>query len=59
MAETWTPQRLNDTVARGEIYPLYFLYGDETFLIDEAIASIEHTTIGEGMRDFNLNTFLF
>ncbi len=59
MAEStaWTPQRLNDTVARGEIYPLYFLHGDETFLIDEALASIEHATIGEGMRDFNLNTF--
>jgi DNA polymerase III subunit delta len=56
-ASGWTPQRLNDTVARGEIYPLYFLYGDETFLIDEALASIEHTTIGDGMRDFNLNTF--
>ena len=56
-AVAWTPQKLNDTVSRGEIYPLYFLHGDETFLIDEAIAAIEHTTIGEGMRDFNLNTF--
>lgn len=59
MADTsgWTPQRLNDTIARGEIYPLYFLYGDETFLIEETVAALEHTTIGEGMRDFNLNTF--
>lgn len=59
MAETsgWTPQRLNDTISRGDIYPLYFLYGDETFLIEESVAALEYATIGEGMRDFNLNTF--
>src|SRR4051812_22773771 len=59
MAESvaWTSQRLNDSVARGEIYPLYFFYGDETFLIDEAVEAIEHVALGEGLRDFNLNTF--
>lgn len=58
MAEAgWTPQRLSDTIARGEIYPLYFFYGDETFLIDEALVEIEKTVIGEGLRDFNLNTY--
>jgi DNA polymerase III delta subunit len=53
---SWTPQRLSDTVARGEIYPLYFFYGDETFLIDDALEQIEKSAVGAGLRDFNLNT---
>ena len=59
MAESnaWSPQRLNDAIQRGTIYPLYFLHGDETFLISETLQTLEQTTIGDGMRDFNLNTF--
>lgn len=58
MAEPWTPQRLMDSTARGEIYPLYLLHGDESFLIDEALAAIEGVALQtEGLRDFNLNTF--
>jgi DNA polymerase III subunit delta len=58
MAEAgWTPQRLNDAVARQEIYPLYLLYGDETFLIDEFLSNLEQATVGDGLRDFNFNTF--
>jgi DNA polymerase-3 subunit delta len=53
----WTPQRLNDSIKRGEVYPLYYLYGDETFLIDESLASVMETALGEGLRDFNLNVF--
>ena len=54
----WTPQKLNQAVSKGELYPLYFLYGDESFLIDEALRSIEDMALsGEGLRDFNLNTF--
>lgn len=59
MAESqgWSPQRLNDAISKGEIYPLYFLYGDETFLIEEALSSLEASALGDGLRDFNLNTF--
>lgn len=58
MAETvWTPQKLNDSIRKGEVYPLYYLYGDETFLIDETLKSIEQIALGDGLRDFNLNTF--
>jgi len=42
---------------RGEIHPLYFLYGDETFLIDEALQTLEAAALGEGSRDFNLDVF--
>lgn len=58
MAEAgWTPQKLNDSIRRGEVYPLYYLYGDETFLIDEALETLEKTALGDGLRDFNLNTY--
>ncbi len=53
----WTPQKLTDSLARGEVYPLYFLFGDETFLIDESLDLLEKTAVGDGLRDFNLNTF--
>jgi len=53
----WTPQSLTNATVKGDIYPLYFLYGDETFLIDEALAQLEVAALGDGLRDFNLNTF--
>jgi DNA polymerase III subunit delta len=53
----WSPQALETSVAKGEVYPLYFLYGDETFLIEETLDTLVTTALGEGLRDFNLNTF--
>ncbi|MES2854830.1 MAG: DNA polymerase III subunit delta [Bdellovibrionota bacterium] len=57
MADTWTPDSLSDSITKGEVYPLYFLYGDETYLIDEALAQLENSALGDGLRDFNLNTY--
>lgn len=58
MAEAgWTPERLENSVAKGEVYPLYCFYGDETYLIDDALDAVESLAMGEGLRDFNLNTF--
>lgn len=53
----WSPQALETSVGKGEVYPLYFLYGDETFLIEETLDLLVNTALGEGLRDFNLNTF--
>lgn len=52
-----TPQSLSEMVNRGEIYPLYFLYGDETYLMEEALSQLEAVALGDSLRDFNLNTF--
>lgn len=58
MAEAgWTPQKLNDSLSRGEVFPLYLLYGDETFLIDESLRSLEHCVLGDGLKDFNYTSF--
>lgn len=53
----WSPQALETSIEKGEVYPLYFLYGDETFLIEEMLTTLVNTALGEGLRDFNLNTF--
>ncbi len=54
---SWTPQNLNDSIRRGEIYPLYFFYGDETFLIDDTMSQLEPLALEAGLRDFNFNTY--
>lgn len=58
MAEAgWTPQLLTETIRKGSYYPLYYLYGDETFLIEDALGELQTAALGEGPRDFNHNTF--
>jgi DNA polymerase III subunit delta len=54
---SWTPQSLEDTLKREEIYPLYFLYGEESFLIEDAVARISELGLGDGLRDFNYTSF--
>lgn len=53
----WSPQALESSVEKGEIYPLYYFYGDETFLIEDALAKLQDRALGEGLKDFNLNTY--
>lgn len=59
MATTgFTPQRLNDLTEKGQLYPLYLLYGDESFLMDESLSLIEKSALAiDGVRDFNFNIF--
>ncbi len=54
---SWTPQTLESSIRREEIHPLYLFHGDETFLIDEALAELEALALGDGLRDFNFNVF--
>lgn len=54
---SWTPQALEDSIRREEVYPLYLFYGDETFMIDEALRELQALALDEGLRDFNFNVF--
>jgi DNA polymerase-3 subunit delta len=40
----------------GKILPLYLLYGEEEFLIQEAVDLIIEKAVDPGARDFNFNT---
>ena len=41
---------------QGKILPLYLFFGDEEFLIQEAVDLIISTVVDPGSRDFNFNT---
>ena len=40
-----------------QIHPHYFFFGEETFLLDDAVARVSTVALGEGLRDFNFDTF--
>src|SRR3954463_3485446 len=52
-----TPQALNENIKKGKFERLYFLYGDEQFLIDEALKNLSDAVLGDSIRDFNMNVF--
>ena len=41
---------------QGKVLPLYLFYGDEEFLIQEAVDLIINTVVDPDSRDFNFNT---
>src|SRR4030067_2167579 len=43
--------------ARPDIYPIYFLYGPEDFLIEEEIQKLLNQTLSQKERGFNLHLF--
>lgn len=54
---SWTVASLEDTLKRQEIYPIYFFYGEETFLIEDAVNRVSELGLGDGLRDFNFTSF--
>jgi DNA polymerase-3 subunit delta len=52
MAEKRYPTFLKET-EKGVFSPLYLFYGEETFLIDEALERIYHSLIDPDSKDFN------
>ena len=51
------PKQLAAEMDRGKISPLYFFFGEETFIIDEALEKLRAKVLSEGLSDFNLNIF--
>ena len=51
-----TIEVLLSLLARREVAPLYLLYGEEDFLIDEGVKAIVDAVLGDGERSFNLDT---
>jgi DNA polymerase-3 subunit delta len=41
---------------QGKVLPLYLLFGEEEFLVQEAVDLIISTVVDPGTRDFNFNT---
>lgn len=51
------PEELERAVERGELAPLYLLYGDEPYLVERAVKKLLDRAVDPGFRDFNLNVF--
>lgn len=51
------PLELQRAIARKECAPLYFFYGEETFLIDKTLESLRKTLLDENLAFFNLTVF--
>lgn len=42
---------------RRELAPIYLFYGEETFLLEDAVSRLTRAALQEGISDFNLDTF--
>ena len=57
MANTWDLRRLQIECSKERVQPLYLIYGEEAFLIDEALTVLKAAALGDALSDFNLDTF--
>ncbi|MFA4909958.1 MAG: DNA polymerase III subunit delta [Desulfobacteria bacterium] len=57
MLTTITPHELTRHLEKEEVLPVYYLYGDETYLIEETIRNIEERVIPSSFKDFNYEIF--
>src|SRR5450759_4745591 len=49
-------QDLISSLKQGKILPLYLFFGEEEFLIQEAVDLVINKIVDPGARDFNFNT---
>lgn len=54
---SWTLSRLQTALAKNDFAPLYLFYGDEAFLMDDTLDLLKSKALGDGLEDFNLDTF--
>jgi len=47
------PEDLERSVSKGEVAPLYFIYGEEEFLADRAVTRLVEKLVDPAFRDFN------
>jgi DNA polymerase-3 subunit delta len=51
------PEDLERTVSKGEIAPLYFIFGEEEFLADRAVTRLVEQLVDPAFKDFNLTVY--
>ena len=54
-SESSSLSALEQALKRREFAPVYFFYGEEDFLLDEAVASIIDASLEESQKSFNLD----
>lgn len=51
------PLELQKAIKKRNLSPLYFFYGEETFLIDKIVSEIREELVDPDLSSFNLNIF--
>ncbi len=51
------PEDLERSVSKGEIAPLYFIYGEEEFLATRAVQRLIEKLVAPDFKDFNFTTY--
>lgn len=57
MTTEWTWTEFHKKLQKGLMQPVYFFYGDEPYLLDDALMSLLDSVVDKKLRSFNLNTF--
>ena len=50
-------QQFYSEIDEGRCGPLYFLFGDEPYLLNQSIDRLRKTVVNESTADFNLNIY--
>lgn len=50
-------QEFVQAIEKGQVRPLYYLYGDEPYLMDKCIQQLLERLVSADLRDFNLNVY--
>jgi DNA polymerase-3 subunit delta len=51
------PEELDRAVQKGEIGPLYFIHGEEDYLVERAVSRLLEQAVAPEFRDFNYTVF--
>ncbi len=54
---SWDLRKLQFSLDKGKIHPLYLVFGDEPFLVDQAVKAIRAKVSLNGTEDFNYDNF--
>jgi DNA polymerase III subunit delta len=57
MSKTLDYRDFSNHIDRQAPKPLYLIVGEETFMVDEALAKLREKALDGGLSDFNLNVF--
>lgn len=52
-----TPQELENSLKKGIVPPVCFLYGEEQFLVERGVQLLFEKAIDPGLKDFNFNLY--
>ena len=53
----WTFTQFQKELQNKHILPVYFIYGEEPYLIDEALKNLSKCVLNSQLKEFNLNIF--